>query len=153
MTVAIQQEDFNPGRELARLTAATTDIGAIVTFIGQCREFSHSRALTAMTLEHYPAMTLRHLERLEQEAKSRWPLKKCLIIHRYGRLLPGERIVLVLTAAAHRQEAFQACQFLIDSLKTQAPFWKKEHTAEGEYWVTPQESDTVAQRSWDIKNS
>ena len=148
MSTMIQQEAFNPEQELGRLIGSAVDIGAIVSFIGQCREFSDSGTLTAMTLEHYPKMTQRSLERLEQEARKRWTLKECVIIHRYGRLLPGEPIVLVVTAAVHRQEAFQACHFLIDSLKTQAPFWKQEHTAQGDHWVEAKATDVSAQRSW-----
>jgi len=123
--IRVQREDFDVGAELARMTADRTDVGGLASFVGLVRETNEGERLVAMTLEHYPAMTEKRLAEIEAEACKRWPLQASLIIHRYGRLTPGERIVLVATASSHRQAALESCQFLIDWLKTQAPFWKR----------------------------
>jgi molybdopterin synthase catalytic subunit len=147
VSVRVQREDFDIGAEVARLTAGRTDIGAIVTFTGTVRS---DGGLAAMTLEHYPGMTEEELARVEAEAGARWPLQASLIVHRVGTLRPGDNIVLVVTASAHRQAAFDAAAFLMDYLKTRAPFWKKEQTAGGtEHWVEARESDDAAAERWE----
>jgi len=147
--VRVQAEDFEVGAEVARLTAGRTDIGAIVTFTGVVRSENAGGGVAGMTLEHYPGMTERELARVEAEAAQRWPLQASLIVHRVGALKPGENIVLVVTASAHRQAAFAAAEFLMDYLKTRAPFWKKELTGEGsERWVDARESDETAAKRW-----
>ena len=146
--IRVQREDFDAGAELARMTAGRADIGGLASFIGIVREKTDAGALSAMTLEHYPGMTEKRLAEIEAEAARRWPLAASLIIHRYGRLLPGERIVLVATASSHRQAALESCQFLIDWLKTKAPFWKLEETAAGSQWVAARETDDRAAERW-----
>jgi molybdopterin synthase catalytic subunit len=146
--IRVQTEDFDTGAELARLTQGRKDVGGLASFVGLVRESNEGERLIAMTLEHYPGMTEKRLAEIEAEAQKRWPLQGSLIIHRYGRLLPGERIVLVATASSHRQAALESCQFLIDWLKTQAPFWKEEETAAGSRWVAARESDDEAARRW-----
>lgn len=146
--VRVQAELFDVGVELARFTAGRTDIGAVASFTGLVRDRHDGEIVTAMTLEHYPGMTERELKRIEAEARARWPLDDSLVIHRYGRMLPGEPIVLVLTASAHRAAAFEACAFLMDWLKTRAPFWKLEETPEGERWVEARASDDEAAARW-----
>ena len=149
MAVRVQREDFDVGAEVKRLTAGRTDIGAIVTFTGTVRADSAGAGVTAMTLEHYPGMTEDELARNEAEAAARWPLQASLIVHRVGTLRPGDNIVLVVTASAHRQAAFDAAAFLMDYLKTRAPFWKKELDADGqERWVEARESDDTAAGRW-----
>lgn len=147
--IRVQQEAFDPGAELALLKAGRTDIGGTVLFVGTVRDLSNGRDVRAMTLEHYPGMTERALEEIEAEAHRRWPLDATLIIHRHGRLEPGEDIVLVIAASAHREAAFAACHFLIDWLKTRAPFWKLEEGAEGVAWVEAKESDDAAAARWE----
>ena len=132
--IRVQTEDFDIGAEVAALSEGRHDIGAVVTFSGTVRDKTGD--LVAMELEHYPGMTEKELARIEQEARERWPLEASLIVHRVGRLLPGENIVLVVTASAHRQAAFEAAEFLMDYLKTRAPFWKREETADGGNWVS-----------------
>jgi len=150
MAVRVQREDFDPGREIAALTAGKKSIGGLSVFVGLVRDMAEDRELSAMTLEHYPGMTEKMLERIEAQARERWPLDASLIIHRYGRLEPGERIVMVAAASPHRDAAFEACRFLIDWLKTKAPFWKKEEDKEGmATWVEARESDEDAARRWD----
>jgi molybdopterin synthase catalytic subunit len=150
MAVRVQREDFDTGAEIKRLTAGRTDVGAIVTFTGTVRSDGKGSVVTAMTLEHYPGMTEAELERVEAEALTRWPLQASLIVHRYGELLPGDNIVLVVTASPHRQAAFQAAEFLMDFLKTRAPFWKKETGADGAgEWVDARESDDAATARWE----
>ena len=145
----MQAEPFDLAQEVAAAKAGRTDIGAIVTFTGTVRDAAHDRRLVAMTLEHYPGMTEAELARVETEANERWPLQSSLIIHRYGRLLPGEDIVLVVTASAHRQAAFSAAEFLMDYLKTSAPFWKQEELADGtSSWVAAKDSDDAATKRW-----
>lgn len=152
MPVRVQQEDFDIGAEVRRLTAGRTDIGAIVTFTGTVRHSSSQRQITSMTLEHYPGMTEAELERVEADALQRWPLQASLIIHRYGKLAPGDNIVLVVTASPHRHAAFDSASFLMDYLKTRAPFWKKEAGTDGQAeWVDARESDEAATARWMLK--
>ncbi|CAO3444934.1 Molybdopterin synthase catalytic subunit MoaE (EC 2.8.1.12) [Azospirillum argentinense] len=148
MTVKVQSEDFDVGAELAAMTGGKTGIGGVTLFVGLVRDMAGGESVSAMTLEHYPGMTERQLEAIEAEARERWPLDDALIIHRYGRLEPGDQIVLVATASAHRDAAFESCHFLIDWLKTKAPFWKMEATPEGERWVEAKESDDTAAARW-----
>lgn len=147
--IRIQQEPFDAGAELARLKAGNANIGGTVMFLGSVRDRSDHNSVRAMTLEHYPGMTETALEEIDAEAGRRWPLAASLIVHRYGRLQPGDDIVLVITASAHREAAFEACHFLIDWLKTKAPFWKLEENPEGAEWVASKESDDTAARRWD----
>jgi molybdopterin synthase catalytic subunit len=146
--IRVQEADFDVGAEFARISAGRTQIGGIAAFVGLVRDLAGDQATSAMTLEHYPGMTERQIARIEQEAHQRWPLDDIVIIHRYGRLEPGDRIVLVLTASSHRQAALESCQFLIDWLKTKAPFWKREETGQGERWVEARASDDAAARRW-----
>ena len=148
-TVRVQTADFDVGAELAALTAGRTDIGGIGCFVGTVRDTAGGRRITAMTLEHYPGMTERAMAAIAGEAEARWQLLGCTLVHRVGRLLPGANIVLVVAAAAHRQAALDATAFLIDWLKTRAPFWKKETFADGtEAWVDAREADTEAAARW-----
>ena len=150
--IRVQTEDFDIGAEVRRLTAGRTDLGAIVTFTGTVRDTAKGKPITSMTLEHYPGMTERELERIEAEAQARWPLDASLIIHRVGPLAPGDNIVLVVTASAHRHAAFEAAEFLMDYLKTHAPFWKSEAGADGRaHWVDARESDDAALARWKSK--
>lgn len=152
MTVRVQEQDFDLGSEVARIREGRTDIGAIVTFTGTVRGGGTS-GIESMTLEHYPGMTERELERVEAEAHERWPLDASLIIHRYGKLSPGDNIVLVVTASSHRQAAFEAAEFLMDYLKTRAPFWKKEAGTDGTgNWVDARDSDDKAIERWQRKD-
>jgi molybdopterin synthase catalytic subunit len=147
--IRVQTEDFDTGAEIAALRNGQTDAGAIVAFVGTVREHAKNGAITAMTLEHYPGMTESELERIEAEAHQRWPLLGSLIVHRIGRLLPGDNIVLVVTLSTHRQAAFESAEFLMDYLKTSAPFWKTEETAEGaSHWVAARESDEADAARW-----
>jgi molybdopterin synthase catalytic subunit len=146
--IRVQREDFDIGAELEALSRGKTAIGGIASFVGLVRDLAGGRPIAAMTLEHYAGMTERELEAIADEAHRRWPLDAVLIIHRFGRLAPGERIVLVATASAHREAAFQSCHFLIDWLKTKAPFWKLEETPEGARWVDAQASDEAAAKRW-----
>ncbi len=148
MTVSVQREDFDIAAEIARLTAADADIGAVVSFTGLVRQMTADGPITAMELEHYPGMTERALEEIAAEAQARWPLQGVRVIHRYGPLKPGERIVLVLTASRHRQAAFEAAEFLMDYLKTRAPFWKKEDHAGSARWVDARDTDDSAAVRW-----
>lgn len=144
--IRVQTEDFDIGAEIAGLKAGRSDIGAIVTFTGTVRD--QEGAVTEMTLEHYPGMTEKELERIEAEAQARWPLQASLIVHRVGTLKPGDNIVLVITASAHRDAAFDAARFLMDYLKMSAPFWKRESGPSGETWVEAKKSDDVATARW-----
>ena len=148
MAVRVQTEDFDLAAELAAMTDGNPSIGGLVSFVGLVRDMAGGAAVSAMTLEHYPGMTERKLAEIEQEARTRWPLEETLIIHRHGRLEPGDQIVLVATASAHREAAFEACHFLIDWLKTQAPFWKLEDGPEGAHWVEAKAEDDVAADRW-----
>ena len=151
--IRIQTEDFDVGAEVKALQDGRTDIGAIVTFTGTVRDGGADNPadnpLSTITLEHYPGMTERELERIEADARKRWPLAASLIIHRYGELHPGDNIVLVVTASAHRQAAFEAASFLMDYLKTSAPFWKKETGPDGDRWVAAKSSDDDAFEKWE----
>jgi len=147
--IRVQEEDFDIGAEIAALKAARTDIGAIVGFIGTVRD--QMGAVDEMTLEHYPGMTEAELARIEDEANARWPLQASLIVHRHGRLSPGDNIVLVLTASEHRDAAFDAAKFLMDYLKTRAPFWKRETGKSGSRWVEATASDEASTERWQKK--
>jgi molybdopterin synthase catalytic subunit len=146
--IVVQREDFNPGDLLAHFSAGDTGVGAVASFIGLVRDRGDSDGVSAMTLEHYPGMTERQLGDIETEAHRRWPLADVLIVHRYGRMEPGERIVFVAAASAHRDAAFEACRFLMDWLKTKAPFWKLEETEKGATWVEAKDSDDAAAARW-----
>jgi len=149
MGVKVQSEDFDVASEVDALTSGRTDIGAIVTFTGRVRDDDKGRPIKSMTLEHYPGMTEEELSRIEADANARWPLQASLIIHRTGELSPGDNIVLVVTASVHRQAAFEAAGFLMDYLKTRAPFWKKETGPAGESsWVGARENDETAATRW-----
>jgi molybdopterin synthase catalytic subunit len=148
--VRVQAEPFDPAAELAAFARGRTDVGGIATFLGLVRDEHGGERVSAMTLEHYPGMTERKLAEIEAEARTRWPdLQDTLVIHRHGRMLPGEPIVLVATASAHRQAALDACAFLIDWLKTKAPFWKLEETDGVERWVEARASDDAAAARWE----
>lgn len=147
--IRVEEALFDTAAEIARLSAASTETGAVVTFTGFVRGSDDGRALSAMTLEHYPGMTETALQAIEAEARRRWPLDGVTIIHRVGRLEPGEPIVLVATASRHRRAAFEAAEFLMDYLKTRAPFWKKETGADGHgQWVDARDSDHAAEARW-----
>lgn len=148
MTVRVQREDFDLGAELAALRAGRRDIGALVSFTGLVRDHAEGATVAGMELEHYPGMTEKALEAIEADARGRWPLQACLIIHRYGPLAPGEQIMMVATASAHRQAAFAAAEFLMDYLKSRAPFWKKEATPDGGRWVDARDDDELALARW-----
>ena len=149
MTVRVQREDFDVGAEIAALSGGNTQIGGVTSFVGLVRDMGGGEGSGAMTLEHYPGMTEKMLTAIEAEALARWPLEASLIIHRYGRLEPGDQIVLVVTASSHRAAAFESCHFLIDWLKTKAPFWKLEETGDGETrWVEARDSDDLAAARW-----
>ena len=151
VTIRIQTGDFDIAREIAALTASRTDIGAVVTFSGICRGPEGGDATTALTLEHYPGMAEAEIARHADEAMARWPLTGLTIVHRVGRILPGENIMVVLAASAHRQAAFQAAEFLMDYLKAHAPFWKREETAVGSGWVAAKADDDDAAARWEVK--
>ena len=148
--IRLQREDFDIGSEIARLTQGRTDIGAVATFTGICRSSSSSSSegVIAMTLEHYPGMAEAEIARHVEEAEKRWPLLGVTVIHRYGRLVPGENVVLVVTASSHREAAFAAAEFLMDYLKTRAPFWKKEERVGGADWVEARQTDNAAVERW-----
>ncbi|WP_342361016.1 molybdenum cofactor biosynthesis protein MoaE [Terrarubrum flagellatum] len=147
-TIRIQREPFDLAAEARALSAGRVDVGAVVTFSGLCR--SEEGALAALELEHYPGMAEEEIARVAAEAEARWPLLGATIIHRYGRIAPGEDIVLVVTASSHRRAAFEAAEFLMDYLKTRAPFWKKEHRADGSSgdWVAAKDEDDAAAGRW-----
>jgi len=147
-TVRLQSEAFDPAAETAALTRGRTDIGALVTFTGICRGAESGEPIAALTLEHYPGMAEAEITRHVEEAKSRWPLLGVTVIHRYGRIAPGENIVLVVTASSHREAAFAAAEFLMDYLKTQAPFWKQVESANGRSWVDAKDADDTAAARW-----
>ncbi|WP_193182814.1 molybdenum cofactor biosynthesis protein MoaE [Nisaea sediminum] len=147
--IRVQKEDFDLGEELRALGAGNHNIGGITSFVGLVRDMAGGEHVGAMTLEHYPGMTEKMLEKIEAEANERWPLEASLIIHRYGRMEPGEQIVLVACASPHREAAFEACHFLIDWLKTRAPFWKLEEKDSGAAWVDAKASDDDAAAKWD----
>jgi molybdopterin synthase catalytic subunit len=148
MPVRVQREDFDLGAELAGLREGRADIGALVSFTGLVRDTAGGNPIQSMELEHYPAMTSKALLGIEADACERWALQACLIIHRYGVLQPGDQIMMVATASIHRQAAFDAAEFLMDYLKSRAPFWKKEATATGGQWVDARECDEAALDRW-----
>jgi molybdopterin synthase catalytic subunit len=146
--VRIQTEDFDAGAEIAALRRGNPRIGAVASFIGLCRDANDGSAVSAMTLEHYPGMTEKALERILDEARTRWKVMDVLVVHRVGELKPTDQIVLVVVTGAHRGEAFAACEFVMDYLKTRAPFWKKEQTPQGTRWVEARTSDDQAAQRW-----
>lgn len=148
MTVRVQTGDFDIGAEIAAMRRGNPKVGAVASFIGVVRDLNEGDHVAEMTLEHYPGMTEKALEKMVAEARSRWDIYDALVIHRVGTLKPGDQIVLVVITGAHRGEAFQACEFLMDYLKTRAPFWKKETTPGGSRWVEARESDDVAADRW-----
>jgi molybdopterin synthase catalytic subunit len=147
-TIRIQEADFDVGREIAALTQGRVDIGAVVSFSGICRGSENGEPIAALTLEHYPGMAEAEIKRHTDEAMSRWPLSGLTVIHRVGRIVPGENIVLVLAASAHRQAAFEAAEFLMDYLKANAPFWKREESAAGTSWIEAHDHDDAAAARW-----
>jgi molybdopterin synthase catalytic subunit len=153
MTVRVQREDFDAGAELARLREGHPAVGAVACFIGTVRDVNESAAVRTLTLEHYPGMTEKALEAIAAEARARFDVIDLVVIHRIGELRPTDQIVLVAVSGAHRGEAFDACRFVMDYLKTQAPFWKKESTPGGERWVEARESDDAAAARWQAGRS
>ena len=147
--IRVQREDFDVGAELEKLSKGNPRIGGVASFTGLVRDMGGSDRVEALTLEHYPGMTERKLAEIEAEANRRWPLEATLIVHRYGRLEAGDRIVLVAVGSPHREAAFEACEFLVDWLKTKAPFWKLEETPAGEKWVGSHEGDDAAAARWE----
>jgi molybdopterin synthase catalytic subunit len=147
-TIRIQEADFDIAREIAGLTKGRTDIGAVVSFSGICRGGEGDERIAALTLEHYPGMAEAEIARHAERAMARWPLTGLTVVHRVGRIVPGENIVLVLTASQHRQAAFQAAEFLMDYLKANAPFWKRQESADGENWVEARDHDDEAAARW-----
>jgi len=148
MPVRVQTEDFDVSAEIARLRAGEPKIGAVASFVGVVRDLNDGSNVSQMTLEHYPGMTEKALERIVTEAKQRWDIFDVLVVHRVGPLAPTDQIVLVAVTSAHRGEAFAACEFVMDYLKTQAPFWKKERTGAGSRWVEARDSDDAAAQRW-----
>ena len=146
--IRVQTEDFDIGAEIGKMTAGNSEIGGLASFVGLVRDYAGDEKISSMTLEHYPGMTEKQLSRLEAEARERWDLQDVLIIHRYGTLNPGDRIVLVVTASAHREASLESCQFLIDWLKSKAPFWKLEDRESGAQWVESRSEDSVAADKW-----
>jgi molybdopterin synthase catalytic subunit len=147
-TIRIQEADFDIAQEIAALSRSRTDVGAVVSFTGICRGDEKGEPITALTLEHYPGMAEAEIKRHADEAMSRWPLSGLTVVHRVGRIEPGENIVLVVTASQHRQAAFQAAEFLMDYLKTNAPFWKREESARGSSWIEARDQDDAAAARW-----
>src|SRR5882724_1162380 len=153
MPVRIQTKDFDAGAEIAALRRGNPKIGAVASFIGVCRDANDGGAVTKMTLEHYPGMTEKALEKIAAEAQRRWKVMDVLVVHRVGELKPTDQIVLVVVAGSHRGEAFAACDFIMDYLKTRAPFWKKEQTPSGARWVEARTSDSEAAQRWEPPKS
>jgi len=149
LSVRLQREDFDIGAEIAALTQGRTDIGAVASFTGICRADNEGQRIEAMTLEHYPGMAEAEIARHVEEAQRRWPLLGVTVIHRFGRLTPGENVVLVVTASSHREAAFASAEFLMDYLKTRAPFWKKEERAGSAGWVEARQTDDAAAERWE----
>ena len=147
-TIRIQQADFDVAQEIAALSKGRTDVGAVVTFSGICRGSENGEPIAALALEHYPGMAEAEIGRHADEALARWPLQGLTIIHRFGRIAPGENIVLVVTASSHRQAAFEAAEFLMDYLKTNAPFWKREESEKGTSWIEARDHDDAATARW-----
>jgi len=150
--IKVQEKPFDVGEELKALSDGRTDIGAVASFAGLVRDMADDQTVSAMTLEHYPGMTEKKLAEIEEEANRRWPLQASLIIHRYGRMEPGEPIVLVAAASKHRKAALEACAFLIDWLKTKAPFWKLEEGDGEAAWVDARSSDDEAAKRWNLRD-
>ncbi|MCA3070835.1 MAG: molybdopterin synthase catalytic subunit MoaE [Rhodocyclaceae bacterium] len=148
MPVRVQAEDFDISSEIRALRAGRSDVGAVASFIGVMRDFNEGSGVTELTLEHYPGMTEKSLQQIVDEAHGRWRLQDALVVHRVGRMRPADQIVLVIALSAHREEALAACAFIMDYLKTRAPFWKKERTAAGERWVESRASDDAAAGRW-----
>lgn len=148
MTVRVQIEDFDAGAEIDRMRLSRADTGAVAAFVGQVRDLNDGENVSAITLEHYPGMTEKALESIVAQAKQRWNIFDALVVHRIGTLHPTDQIVLVVVSGAHRGEAFAACEFIMDYLKTEAPFWKKEQTPAGECWVEAKSSDDSARTRW-----
>jgi molybdopterin synthase catalytic subunit len=150
MKIAVQRDDFDIGVEIRRISGNNRKIGAIAGFVGLVRDVNDGAEVGSMTLEHYPGMTEKALAAIVEEAKGRWEVLDCTVIHRYGELKPTDQIVLVVVASGHRGDAFAACEFLMDYLKTRAPFWKKEQTAQGARWVEAKDSDDEAAGRWGV---
>ena len=150
-SIRIQEKDFDIGAEIAVLRNGDPRVGAVVTFLGTVRDMNDGSQVKGMTLEHYPGMTEKALQEILDQASTRWDLYKTLVIHRVGPLLPEDQIVLVVVTSAHRGEAFAACEFIMDYLKTAAPFWKKEDTPEGARWVDARVTDNAAMERWNKK--
>lgn len=148
ITVRVQTQDFDLGLELGALRNARKDTGAVVSFVGQVRDLNEGQLISQLTLEHYPGMTEKALETIVRQAQNRWNIFDALVIHRVGTLQPSDQIVLVAVSSAHRFEAFKACEFVMDYLKTEAPFWKKETTTTGEHWLEAKDSDEEARARW-----
>ena len=148
MAVSVQTEDFDAGLEISRLRNARKDTGAVVSFIGLVRDLNEGDQVSQLTLEHYPGMTEKALEAIVGQAQNRWAIFDAIVIHRVGTLQATEQIVLVAVSSAHRSEAFKACEFIMDYLKTEAPFWKKEHTQSGERWLDAKSTDDEARERW-----
>jgi molybdopterin synthase catalytic subunit len=153
MAVRIQTGDFDAGAEIGALRRGNPKVGAVASFIGVCRDANDGDAVSKMTLEHYPGMTEKALEKIVDEAKKRWKVMDVLVVHRVGELKPADQIVLVVVTGAHRGEAFAACEFIMDYLKTRAPFWKKEQTPQGTRWVEARSSDDDAAQRWEPPKS
>jgi molybdopterin synthase catalytic subunit len=151
--IRVQEGDFDIGAEIHRMTTGKVEVGAFACFVGLVRDVAGDDKIESMTLEHYPGMTESQLEKIEAEARARWKLNDVLIVHRYGKLLPGDRIVLVATTSGHRQDALESCEFLIDWLKTKAPFWKKEETPQGARWVEAKAEDDEQAARWEVEPS
>jgi molybdopterin synthase catalytic subunit len=147
-TIRIQQADFDVAQEIAALSKGRTDVGAVVTFSGICRGSENGEPIATLALEHYPGMAEAEIERHVEEARSRWPLIGVTVIHRHGRMVPGDNIVLVATASSHREAAFAAAEFLMDYLKTNAPFWKREESEKGTSWIEARDHDDAATARW-----
>ncbi len=151
--ILIQNEDFDAGDEIRRLHAGSQRAGAIATFVGLVRDINEDDSVSGLFLEHYPGMTEKSIKEIADEADSRWPLQRVTVIHRVGQLAPGDQIVFVGTASEHRQAAFESCEFIMDYLKTRAPFWKKETRTDGDRWLTTRESDFSAAAQWQSEES
>ncbi|MDG2244522.1 MAG: molybdenum cofactor biosynthesis protein MoaE [Rhodospirillaceae bacterium] len=154
MVIKLQSEPINAGEEINTFLASNSNSGGVATFVGQVRDFQEqgageSTCVSALELEHYPGMTEKELERISAEAQKRWTLDAALVIHRHGRMNPGDAIVLVCAAAAHRGDSFSACEFIMDRLKTQAPFWKREHSSTDSSWVVARERDDARAKRWE----
>ena len=148
MKISVQAEDFDAGREIALVRAGNPKVGAVASFIGVVRDLNDGSGVAAMTLEHYPGMTEKAVQAIIDQARGRWEVLDCTVIHRIGKLAPTDQIVFVAVASGHRGDAFAACEFIMDYLKTRAPFWKKEETPGGERWVEAKEADDAAAGRW-----